>query len=131
MGARAADRWLASLLLLPSLPQQELGVSWRRRLRWVKVAAVLLLLLLPAIVSFLHSQFVEFGLGRVAALIGLGVSPMLMASLLVNGRRELKDRRETRRDHDAARIIQQLILPRRCRRAAASAWRRRAAPTAK
>src|SRR5436853_7745316 len=27
-------------------------------------------LLLPAIVSFLHSQFVEFGLGRVAALIG-------------------------------------------------------------
>ena len=46
-------------------------MSWRRRLRWAKVIAVLLFLLLPAIVSFLHSQFVEFGAGRVVAVVGL------------------------------------------------------------
>ena len=106
-----AGRLRSSLLLLPHLPQQELGIHWRRRLRLLKLIGALLLWMLPAIISFLHLQMIEFGRARVLTLILAVLSLPLLLAAVVTTRRAVKNHRYARRDSDAARTIQQLILP--------------------
>src|SRR5262245_49051957 len=112
MSSRTAERVWSSLLLVPQLPQQELALTWRRRLRFFKVTGALLLLLLPAILSYLHSQFIQFGAGRVLLWLAAVSAPPLLIAVIFNGKRVLRDRLETQRDNAAAKTIQQLLLPR-------------------
>jgi sigma-B regulation protein RsbU (phosphoserine phosphatase) len=112
MATKAATRFSERMIgLVPRLAQAEISPEWRNRMRWLKLFAIILVLLSPAIVSLAGQLAGKLGRARSLEIgLGLVMVPAMAAGALA-GARALKNRRETRFERSSAQAIQRLILP--------------------